>query len=437
MRVGSVVRWQMALLGVVGMACGGPAPDPESPADAASQGGSAGNGSASNAGNGASGSGSRTSSNGGGDGPGDTQVDPTDTLPGIDQPLDTPPPGCVRGVRSGVLQLELTREVPSVELRADAGNLLANATACSDAAGVALAVTDLLALQITGGSEENAVILDLGSGDWSTLLGSDESVEMGLGEGENGLLVRGSAGNDHYRHAMRATDLVLDLAGDGSIHVVAGGVTELGVSLGDGDDRLEDLGAILAAADPPAAPALTALALPLVVSGGAGNDWLVGGTSDDEFDGGAGDDVASGLAGSDEYQSDLEGDGRDIWNGGPGYDAISYELRSSNLELNVCSSDAVLGCSDGECLCATMSGDVDESDQIVNVEELRGGAGDDILRGSDVSESLHGGAGNDSLFGLGGSDLLAGERGVDQLEGGADGDICDGQPNESMSGCEL
>ncbi|MEO8183851.1 MAG: calcium-binding protein [Deltaproteobacteria bacterium] len=433
----TLVGWRMAALGIASMACGSPASDAENPAAPPAQGGSAGNSNGTVTGS----SGSSSSSNNGGSGSGDVPLDPTDTLPGVDPPLDIPPAGCVRGARNGALLLELDPAVPSVELRAQAGILFANRTSCSDAAGAELPLTDLLSLQIMGGSEDDAVVIDLGSGDWSPLLDSAESLQVGLGTGENGLVLRGSAGSDHYRHAMRGKDLVLDLVGNGTIHAVASGVTELGFSLGDGDDRLEDLGTVRAAAEPAWVPApgqapLTGLSLPLVVSGGAGDDWLVGGTKDDEFDGGVGDDVASGLAGNDRFLSDIEGDGRDIWNGGPGYDQISYELRSTDLDLEVCSSPALLGC-EGECVCDSPSGSVGEGDEIVNIEELRGGSGNDLLRGSDVSESLRGGPGNDSLFGLGGSDLLAGEGGVDQLEGGTDGDICDGQPDETVSGCEL
>jgi Ca2+-binding RTX toxin-like protein len=439
MRIGSVMVWQMALLGVVGMACGSPASDPENPLAANAGSGAAGGAST---GGGSAGSAAHSSSNGGGSGPSGDSLDPIVTLPGVAEPLDVPPSGCVRGFHRGSLELALDSAVSSVELRAEAGVLLANGTACSDSAGTELVLGDLLWLQVTAGSEDNSVSIDLGSGDWSALLGSAEGVLVDLGGGENELLIRGTTGDDHYRHAMRGPDVVLDLLGNGTIDAVGSGLRKLGFSLGDGDDRLEDLSTVLAAAEPLSAPptesaALSALSLPLVVSGGAGNDWLVGGTADDEFDGGAGDDVVSGLAGSDRFVSDLEGDGRDIWNGGPGYDQISYELRSTNLELEVCVSQALIGCSGGECVCEVGSGEADEGDWIVNVEDLRGGGGDDILRGSEASESLRGGPGDDSLFGFGGSDLLSGDRGVDDLEGGADGDICDGQPGDTMTGCEL
>jgi Ca2+-binding RTX toxin-like protein len=88
-------------------------------------------------------------------------------------------------------------------------------------------------------------------------------------------------------------------------------------------------------------------------------------------------------------------------------------------------------------VCTSLSGGLDEGDRLVNVEDLTGGTGDDLLRGTEASDTLRGGPGDDSLIGLGGSDLLSGQTGLDQLEGGTDGDICDGQPGEIFTSCEL
>jgi Ca2+-binding RTX toxin-like protein len=297
--------------------------------------------------------------------------------------------------------------------------------------------------------QQNAVILELGSGEWSHLLATPESIQLSLGQGENSLVISGTSGPDLYHHGMRGLDLVLDLTGDGQIGVVAQGVTELGVSLGDGDDRLDDLARLLA---PPttegsaAEPATTGpngslpilpLSLRLVVNGGAGNDWLLGGSADDAFDGGTGDDVASGLTGDDTFLTADTSDGADIFNGALGYDTVSYELRSNAVVLDVCLSEALLGCNVGECDCAATSGESGEGDRLLNVEDVTGGGGDDILRGSDAAESLSGGAGDDSLYGLGGSDVLYGQSGDDLFDGGPDGDYCDAQPQEQSSGCEL
>jgi Ca2+-binding RTX toxin-like protein len=322
--------------------------------------------------------------------------------------------------------------------------------ACTDTSDREASLESLDSLSVTGNSvQQNAVILELGSGEWSHLLATPESIQVSLGQGENSLVVSGTGGPDLYHHGMRGLDLVLDLVGDGRIGVVAAGVTELGISLGDGDDRLDDLALLLA---PPgmegseAEPAPTGsdgslpilpLSLRLVASGGVGNDWLLGGSADDAFDGGPGDDVASGLAGDDTFLTADTNDGADTFNGALGYDTVSYELRSNAVVLDVCSSEALLGCNVGECDCAATSGETGESDRLLNVEDITGGKGDDILRGSDAAESLSGGVGDDSLYGLGGSDILYGQSGGDLFDGGLDGDYCDAQPQEQSSGCEL
>jgi Ca2+-binding RTX toxin-like protein len=268
-------------------------------------------------------------------------------------------------------------------------------------------------------------------------------VQLWLGEGKNSLRVIGTDGADHFRHGMREPDVVLDLTGDGAINVVAENLAVLAVELGAGDDRLEDLapppaaeGAAPAEEDPTIVP-ITSLSVPLIADGGEGNDWIVGGSGTDDLDGGPGDDVLSGLGGNDSFRVAEQNDGADIINGGAGYDELSYELRNEALTLNLCVSDAALGCSGEECSCSAVSGEAGESDRIVNVEDVTAGNGDDTINGSEGAESLSGGPGADTLHGGGGSDVLYGQTGVDVLDGGADGDYCDTRAGETATGCEL
>jgi Ca2+-binding RTX toxin-like protein len=451
-----MARWLIALsLGV--MACRGtvPASDDPSPSSTTPRAGAPGTAS------GAGGAPSHAPSadpeaggSSGGSGGGKSNGNhPPIVLPATAPSSALAPSGCSGGVVRGALSLGLDATVPSLELRAAAGQLLANGQACSDAAGNELALADLVSLSVQGGDEDDDVRLDLSSGDWSRLLGTPESVSIALGAGDNALLVRGTAQADHYAHAMRGDQIALDLVGDGQIHALAAGVGELGFDLGAGDDRLEDLASLASAAGSGAAAAtlaaadagasasdpapLTALTVPLVVFGGDGNDWLVGGSGNDAFDPGNGDDVASGLDGDDVIFAGTENDGNDIFNGGDGYDEVSYERRTADLDLALCDVEASLGCSETECACTTPSGAAGENDRLVNVEELRGGSGNDVLRGTSASESLRGGPGNDSLYGGGGSDLLDGQEGEDVLDGGADGDICDSSAGEAVSACEL
>jgi hypothetical protein len=73
----------------------------------------------------------------------------------------------------------------------------------------------------------------------------------------------------------------------------------------------------------------------------------------------------SGLAGDDVMFSD-EADGADTFNGGVGYDYVSYEERATNLTIHLCVSPSEIGCSAGECSCDVMSGEPGEDDRIVN-----------------------------------------------------------------------
>lgn len=379
--------------------------------------------------------GSAGSTGGTGEDPSTPGDDPTDTLPGTDTSFDVAPLGCVGGFQAGTLELTLDAEVPAVRLEGDGGVLLANGTPCTAGDDNPLAVVDVTELIITGGAADNAVILDLGEGDWSALLAIPESLRVELGSGQNSFVVRGTAEDDVFRHGMRGGNLVLDLVGDGRISALTEGITALGMSMGAGDDRVDDLAALTSAA--PGGGAISALSIPLVAFGAEGNDWLLGGTNDDQFDGGPGDDVANGLEGNDHFAAAGVPDGADTFNGGPGYDSSSYELRQIDLVINICHSPSNMGCEDSECQACEMSGEPGEDDRLVNVEDVTGGDGDDLLRGSAFADSLSGGPGDDRLFGLGGSDVLYGQRGTDVLDGGVDGDYCDGQPGEQVIACEL
>ena len=160
------------------------------------------------------------------------------------------------------------------------------------------------------------------------------------------------------------------------------------------------------------------------VTGGSGNDKLVGSTSANVLTGGAGTDTLNGgPAGT--CTADLDrlvgGDGNDIFEmnasndcadevvGGLGADLVDY--RDRNVALSI-SQDAVAN-----------DGETNERDNIgSDVEVIVGGqaadtitggllsvklfgcAGDDIIKGSAADDDLAGGPGNDILSGLAGED---------------------------------
>lgn len=144
------------------------------------------------------------------------------------------------------------------------------------------------------------------------------------------------------------------------------------------------------------------------MSGGAGNDILTGTIYDDYLSGDSGNDTMSGKQGNDTYRVDSSLDVIKEW-GGQGTDTvkstISYTLGANleNLRLVTSSHFNAMG------------------NSLAN--DIRGGAGNNILVGNDGNDSLLGGAGNDILKGGTGDDTLNGGTGNDTLYGGIGNDL--------------
>ncbi|MEH6692172.1 MAG: cadherin-like domain-containing protein [Pseudorhizobium pelagicum] len=154
--------------------------------------------------------------------------------------------------------------------------------------------------------------------------------------------------------------------------------------------------------------------------GGAGNDELAGGDGNDLVCAGEGDDVvivfartaAASDGNDDDNDSDLtdggEGnDGDDVYDGGHGTDTLDLSALIEAVVADL-KEEYVEGAEIGH-------------DTIHSFEIIRGGAGNDQLRGSEDGDILHGGAGNDRLRGRDGDDILVGGDGQDDVEG-EDGD---------------
>lgn len=90
--------------------------------------------------------------------------------------------------------------------------------------------------------------------------------------------------------------------------------------------------------------------------------------------------------------------------GGGGINEIDYTAFTTDVTV-----DLALGTATG------IAGD------IANIQNVKGGAGNDTLRGDGLINYLFGGGGNDSMFGgAGGYDVLVGGAGDDTLDAGAD-----------------
>ena len=118
--------------------------------------------------------------------------------------------------------------------------------------------------------------------------------------------------------------------------------------------------------------------------GGDGNDTLSGTGADDHLMGGAGDDTLIASPGG----------GDDTYDGGTGNDTITFAASDDNLIINLEQGTAT----DDE-------GDRGVGqDTILNIENVIGGSGDDIIIGDENANILRGGGGNDFIDGRDGQD---------------------------------
>jgi uncharacterized repeat protein (TIGR01451 family) len=211
-------------------------------------------------------------------------------------------------------------------------------------------------------------------------------------------------------------------AGDNS--VACGNPTSANIDLGDMNDSFGPDGAY------------PYDVMPVVVSGGAGDDSLEGGSHDDALDGGPGNDFLSAGSGSDTVlggpgDDTIDATGRstavadpcggipcppdaaDTYSGGDGIDTITYDIRT----------DPVTATLDG----VANDGASGEHDNVgADIENVTGGWGGDTIVGTDGANVLNGGpealGQPDSIDGRGGDDVLIGGPGVANLTGGAGDD---------------
>ncbi|HET9621065.1 MAG TPA: hypothetical protein VFP84_06855 [Kofleriaceae bacterium] len=180
---------------------------------------------------------------------------------------------------------------------------------------------------------------------------------------------------------------------------------------GEGDTVNDDVETVLGGKGNDAisarwAPCTDAAAVPTVkctLKGNDGDDTIVGSAFADLIDGGNGNDTLQGGLGSDTLV------------GGAGVDTVSYAERSNPVKVSLDATKLwVVG----------QNGETGENDSIASdIENLTGGTGNDLLRGSSAANIIHGGTGNDTLEGGLGNDSLYGDAGNDLLYGGAGNDM--------------
>jgi Ca2+-binding RTX toxin-like protein len=170
------------------------------------------------------------------------------------------------------------------------------------------------------------------------------------------------------------------------------------------------------------------------VTGGGGNDTLSGDQHQNVLIGGLGDDTLDGNGPGGTLEAPafknpdkLYGEGgNDVLNGGPagstaevldggvGTDLVTYASRMDGVTIRL----------DGQAYGA--------EDTIANVENARGGEGNDKLVGSEGPNAFFANGGNDIAAGNGGDDSLYGMNGNDNIDGGAGNDIVAGGDGADM-----
>ena len=148
--------------------------------------------------------------------------------------------------------------------------------------------------------------------------------------------------------------------------------------------------------------------------GGDGDDYIFGGGGDDTLRGGDDDDTLIGGKGNDILEGGLGGD---IFIGGAGIDTITYENAASGVYVSLDSAGGTFTAK-GSGTNEASGDRLAVNTAISDIENLKGSAFNDDLIGSRFDNTLYGGDGDDELYGRAGNDILYGGEGRDELYGG-------------------
>ncbi len=151
-----------------------------------------------------------------------------------------------------------------------------------------------------------------------------------------------------------------------------------------------------------------------VITGGNGWDVVYGGNGNDTLSGANGNDFLYGENGDDNLMAASAADGTDTLSGGNGTDVADFSLRTSVVTATISGN----------------GGDTGEGDligQSNDIEQLRGGTGNDVLSGGANGDTIWGGNGNDIIDGAGGVDYLYGGEGTDTISGNSGDDVIFGE----------
>ncbi|QTD57489.1 cadherin domain-containing protein [Parasphingorhabdus cellanae] len=182
------------------------------------------------------------------------------------------------------------------------------------------------------------------------------------------------------------------------------------------------------------------------ITGGAGNDDVLGNAAANQIDGGAGNDLIEGAAGADTL---IGGDGIDtltyagsaagnaFMSGLIGGSSVNGVVIASDIDRTLDGVDVDI--QSNSATGADATGDIisgfemlvgsNHSDRLRGTDgnsDVRGGAGNDVIYGGAGDDMLYGGSGDDFIFGQAGVDIIYGDDGDDRLFGDGDSDSLHG-----------
>jgi Ca2+-binding RTX toxin-like protein len=176
------------------------------------------------------------------------------------------------------------------------------------------------------------------------------------------------------------------------------------------------------------------------IDGGAGNDTINGSAAGDVIVGNVGSDLLYGNGGDDIFLLTAGDTGFDRYIGGDGTDQVLGTDEDDQIRLSVFSGANVVEVIDGglginTIVASSAHSTLDFRDtQLLNIDSIDGGAGNDTLNGSAGNDVIIGNVGSDLLYGNGGDDvfpLTDGDTGFDRYIGGDGADTVLGTANDN------
>ncbi|MFT3786489.1 MAG: calcium-binding protein [Tepidisphaeraceae bacterium] len=303
------------------------------------------------------------------------------------------------------------------------------------AASTALASDGILSITGTDGNDRitvlahpvlmNVMQVVINDATSSFLLGDVLRVSIDAGAGSDTIRIDGSLDALYLQSSI--------LAGDGNDRVYGSAGQDL-IDGGRGNDRLYGWGG------------------DDKLNGNDGNDTIDAGVGNDSVDAGSGNDSVLGNSGSDTLNGEA---GRDTIEGGKGNDVI-YGGTDDDTLTDRYGTVSIHGGDGSDMITTQTAGEVwgddgddrltdsgkatlhggtgndrikgvgtvygDEGNDRVQSSDAHGGAGDDLVEGTDGFDFLYGDDGNDALYGGNFNDVLYGGEGDDNLYGGGVGD---------------